>query len=422
MGIKKVEKENIDTAISKYLSKITEDIGFKKEITGYIKNKQEIINKFIASGKSEVEEPLYKLTVLRKWNSYTPVLPADNKSGSNKGGGYFLRIKDYGIVIDPGYNFIENFMNAGFKLDDIDSVFISHAHNDHTVELESIFSLLFKRNKDISETPIKKIDLFLNLGTFKKFSAYFDLSHPAENYYINKIIILNKHQALNINESVRVFVADVKHHEMISRDYAVGFIFEVLDEEQKVCTLNFTCDTGWSTELQNENKAQVISNLTKIGDDDGTIDVLIAHIGSIKEKEFDYQCSKTLDENEDSLYANHLGMIGCLAAIHTWRPDIVLLSEFGQEMNAIRHKIAKMFKETSNTDVVATDINFTLDLKSLKIMCFHDREYYPFNEISTIFKDGQLYYINESKLGPGAGPEVRDMLGKEIKVFNEKIQ
>lgn len=418
MKIVKGKKQNIDSTISSYLADITEDDAFKTEILGYIKDKQQIISQFIAVGKSEIEKPFYKLTVLRKWNSYTPVLPSDSKTQSNKGGGYFLRIKDCGIVIDPGYNFIESFMKAGFKLDDIDCIFISHAHNDHTVELESIFSLLFKRNKNCAGDNVKKIDLFINLGTFKKFAGYFDLSNPADNYYINKIIILNKHQALKITDSVNVFISAVKHHEMISRDYAVGFIFEISnDEDIKICTLKFTCDTGWSTNIQETNKFLGKANLTKLADDNGSVDVLVAHIGSIKEKEFDYDGSKTLEENEAFLYDNHLGMIGCLAAIHFWKPAIVLLSEFGQEMDAIRNKIANRFVQASNTKVIATDLNFSLNLESLEIMCFHDRKYYPCNEISTICKKGQLYYVNKNKLGPGQEPEVQDMLGDQIKVF-----
>lgn len=418
MGIKKAEKKGIDSTISEYITSINNDHEFKNKILGYIEKKKELIRKFIAIGKSPVQEPTYKLTVLRKWNSYTPVLPSSQRAGANKGGGYFLRIHEYGIVIDPGYNFIENFMNAGFKLDDIDSVLISHAHNDHTVELESIFSLLFKRNDNLApdEQP-KKIKLFVNLGTFKKFAGFFDLSRPSTNYYIEQIIVLNKHQTLTITDGIKVFVSDVKHHEMISSDYAVGFIFEIGDHENKICTIKFTCDTGWSTDIQERNKEIGRSNLEKLDSDDGNVDVLIAHIGSIKENEFDYDCEKTLLDNAGILYKNHLGMIGCLASIFFWKPAIVLLSEFGQEMDAIRHQIAEKFTNESCTNVVATDINFTIDLKTHKIMCFHDRNYYSFGEIKTLLKNSQLFYVNLNKLDPSEAQEVNDMLGENIKVF-----
>ena len=47
--------------------------------------------------------------VLRKWNSYTPALPASADDERSRGGGYFLWHQGHGTVIDPGFNFTENF-------------------------------------------------------------------------------------------------------------------------------------------------------------------------------------------------------------------------------------------------------------------------------------------------------------------------
>jgi glyoxylase-like metal-dependent hydrolase (beta-lactamase superfamily II) len=49
------------------------------------------------------------------------------------GGGYYLRHDGYGIVIDPGYNFLQNFYEAGGRIFDIDAIVLTHAHNDHTM-------------------------------------------------------------------------------------------------------------------------------------------------------------------------------------------------------------------------------------------------------------------------------------------------
>lgn len=84
-----------------------------------------------------------KLIVLRRFNSYTPVLvkksnaneDSDDKKELSKGGGYFLVCNGYGIVIDPGYDFIENYINHEYEpektlsLNHIDAVIITHAHN-----------------------------------------------------------------------------------------------------------------------------------------------------------------------------------------------------------------------------------------------------------------------------------------------------
>ena len=145
------------------------------------------------------------LSVLRKWNSYTPIIPSEK--GDNKGGGYFLYHKGKGIVIDPGFNFIENFYQEGFKVADIDAILITHAHNDHTVDFESILTLIYKYNDAIEDSVKhemkgekdikikqevenrlneqgKKIDLFLNVGTFMKYSGWLDLKDSGEVKYV----------------------------------------------------------------------------------------------------------------------------------------------------------------------------------------------------------------------------------------------
>ncbi len=91
------------------------------------------------------------LMVLRRWNSFTPAL-ADTLNPS-KGGGYFLLFKKeeerLGIVIDPGYDFLDNFFSQGFSITDIDTVVISHCHPDHTNDFPSLLSLFHERNKKL---------------------------------------------------------------------------------------------------------------------------------------------------------------------------------------------------------------------------------------------------------------------------------
>lgn len=96
-----------------------------------------------------------KLIVLRRYNSYTPVLPF--KEADSKGGGYFLIHNNCGIVIDPGFDFLENYFshkwenkyNDEFRLNHINAIIITHAHNDHFGELDTIQNLIFQYNKRV---------------------------------------------------------------------------------------------------------------------------------------------------------------------------------------------------------------------------------------------------------------------------------
>lgn len=401
--------KDLGQVISDFITDIKHDDKFKSSFE-YIMENEERIGRFIAEGKTHIE-PLNQLIVLRKWNSYTPILPA-REDYASKGGGYFLKFQDTGIVIDPGYNFIENFLKAGFKLDDIDHIFVSHAHNDHTVELEGIFSLLYKRNKD-SENP-KKIKLHMNLGSFKKFSGYFDLSNPTKEFYIDNIVMLNRHQLFKLNDDIEVFTTQAQHHEMITSKYAIGFtfIFNIGSDEKRV--VKFTCDTGWNSEMEKQNQEQ--GEPFKID----KVDILVAHLGSMKEKELNYNVEKGLQENENVLYKDHLGLIGTVAAIHFWQPELTLISEFGEELNAIRHKISEKIGKFLNKKVSPVDINFRINLDDMNIMCFKTREFFEPEKIKVYYDEKtDLYFINEEQLTPTEKGELRGHLGKEIKVFQE---
>jgi hypothetical protein len=403
---------SLDSTISDFINDVREDTDFKKNFD-YIEEKDQQLKEFIKKGKSKALKPPIQLVVLRKWNSYTPILPSQKEEYKSKGGGYFIRFKhkrkDVGIVIDPGYNFIESFLRAGFKLDDIDHIFVSHAHNDHTVELEGIFSLLNRRNRK-SRNP-KKVKLYMNLGSFKKFSAYFDLSNPKEEFYIEDIVLLNKHQLIKLNDSIEVFTTQAQHHEMITKNYALGFTFIFgLPNGKRV--IKFTCDTGWNEDIEKKNRQE--GEQFKIDD----IDILISHIGTIKRKELKYDTSRRPKANEKLIQENHLGLIGTVAMINYWKPELVLLSEFGEELNAIRDKIAETIGKLLKTKIFATDLNFRVDLDKLNVMCFKTQTFYPSNEIKTYYdsKD-QLYYLNEDKLSPTEKKELLGHLGKQIKVF-----
>ena len=115
---KKYEEENIENLIRP--NSIVERI---KKTTGEFAEK--VVGKSIPPVKNG-EEIIGRLCVLRRWNSFTPTLRSS--VNASKGGGYFLYFsvpKDnkgmnskntFGIVVDPGYNFLEKFFSQGFKI------------------------------------------------------------------------------------------------------------------------------------------------------------------------------------------------------------------------------------------------------------------------------------------------------------------
>lgn len=347
-----------------------------------IEENKEKFQKFISPGKSLKKNYPSFLSVLRRWNSYTPVLATINNHP--KGGGYFVHHKGIGIVIDPGYNFLQNFFEQDFKLDDIDVILITHAHNDHTVELESIFSLLYKRNKDRTPRKQKKIDLYLNLGTFKKFAGYFDLSH--ENYptYIRNIVLLDSHNEYRIpkepyriseglKSDISIYTTKTQHHEMITSSYALGFVLKCGDR-----ILRFTGDTGWNDKIEDQNMKFMISR--QIED----VDVLIPHLGSIKKEEFDFDYSKGIKENiaGKKFYKWHLGILGSICMIHQHKnPDLVIFSEFGEELKDIRKGLIEKISSAMGIKCFPGDIGLHVNLDDLSIFCSKKGVFVPKDDI-----------------------------------------
>lgn len=115
-----------------------------------------------------------KLVVLRRYQSYSPILPRPTKADV-RGGGYFLLWRGKGIVIDPGYDFIRNFYDEGFSLDDVSAVVITHAHPDHDGDFASLTSLVAEWNefqrKVGQHQRAKLLDVFLNESAHWKFAA-----------------------------------------------------------------------------------------------------------------------------------------------------------------------------------------------------------------------------------------------------------
>lgn len=302
---------------------------------------------------------------LRRWNSYTPIV-ADNYHFS-KGGGYFIKLYDKGIVVDPGFNFIENFKEAGHRFPEIDYVFISHAHNDHTADLESILTLLHKHNKEIEERKkgkklrngfdkyqylehLKQIHFYMPSSVFKKFSGLFQLISK-ENYIIHLLeagneikietdklidqeIELKIKGKENNKKVIKVEVLRAQHHDIISDMSSVGFLFHT-----DKAVIVYTGDTGWNDddiEKQYENIRDKNNNKRII---------LIAHLGGFKEYEL-FKADATYKGK--TYYSNHLGRLGMVRINETLKPDICFISEFGEEFKTYRCRLTEAYDKIFN--------------------------------------------------------------------------
>lgn len=310
----------------------------------------------------------YEFYVLRRWNSYTPIVSHNN--GASKGGGYFLHTGETGVVLDPGFNFIENFQECGFSFSQIGKVFITHAHNDHDADLESILTLLYVYNRDIKKSIIedlckevqsdnypqketsseediykylkkektvrfykerKVIDIYLTCGAFKKHAARLDLRRDGE-YRVHIIKANDKEVLLTKDTTIRAIKA--KHFDLMSDCDAVGFVIEFPNS-----VIVYTGDTGFSTEIGKQYR-----ELREEFKGKEKPVALLAHLGGFKSREKNTNVAGLVSGK--SFYKDHLGRNGLICLVNDLHPDGCIVSEFGEEFAGYRIEVAELFSKT----------------------------------------------------------------------------
>jgi hypothetical protein len=292
-----------------------------KATLGLINIKKRKIKK---RNKSKVQN---KLVVLRRWQSINPKIP---RSGERKlrGGGYFLIWQGKGIVIDPGYDFIQNFYDEGFSLADIDVVMITHSHPDHDDDLSTLITLIREWNEYYeltgqceTEKDTKKIDLFLNESTNLKFSAWLkssdvrigrvvplpsvwwdkDSKKQSEGKIRGKPVVIDlRNQENGKQEEGYCFQLEVVpawHDDVIGKTEAIGLKFHLYSPnnlDKEIGIVGYTGDTGaYGYDLANLGRGGYM----KIDKHYADCDVLIAHLGDIRIRELMTIMDFELDEN-----------------------------------------------------------------------------------------------------------------------------
>lgn len=498
-----VEKIDINQFINKkkFGEFLKEEKNYKYENSQIIDDLAKILNNYeeesvynnfdkitteIIESNGECE---FDLEIMKRWNSFTPLVV-----NNSKGGGYFIRYNGRGIVVDPGYNFIENFKSLGHKFHEIDCVFISHSHDDHTAEVERIINVLYKYNKSLKEEICARLAKYYNVSRitiqeqykdkikqeynikrkkitfyitkvvnhkyqelFKicsgKHSKFFTISYEEdqgnfdyivmnceddkcklhkeimniqkihddnERYkrygkYKRKFIKYNKEHCYNIkykdnNKFPRDFDKNftglivhkllAKHEDMVQDSFyenSLGFLFQYEINNSNKVSLIYTGDTGWDWNI---NDSYDNLNKTIL---DNTYKILVAHIGGFKNEEIDIKLG-----NYKSYYKNHLGRAGLFDINKLLNPDICVISEFGEEFQGLRVKLAKIYQEFFQNAIVFLpgDIGLTIDMvnKKIKVITdvdhrskkitysYVDPQYVKYEEIEEM---GKIVYYNK---------------------------
>jgi len=318
------------------------------------------------------------LCVLRRWNSFTPAL--SSSVNPSKGGGYFLYFshnkESYGIVIDPGYDFLENFFSQGFKIRDIDVILVSHAHPDHTDNLPSILSLFHEMNGRLGkyyyegkEKNKKTLTLVLSPGVFEHYNRILKPSEEALKDIVvvhvreNNMVKAHELKSHDGKLSIKIEAFGTSHKDL-SKSQSLGFKISVKNNNNST-SIGYTGDAKW----KGHGSGKWPEHLKGCS-------IICAHLGSIvnvmKDENFcNTFCKKNdLDECKDKNDCKKLGFkdarvtsanltkqtqkqhhlyLAGLASYFNYLLDdreiqIAIISEFGEELkDGIRMDLYKKF-------------------------------------------------------------------------------
>jgi len=174
---------------------------------------------------------------------------------------------------------------------------------------------------------------------------------------------------------ITIHTTKAKHHEIIDNKYAIGFILDI--EGNKI---GFTGDTGWDFENNGSIAKPFIEHKPKL---------LIAHLGSIKSREFKYVEAENKDERNQCFYTHHLGLLGMAKLLDSTKPDLTIISEFGEELRNFRKDIVEGIGDVLKLKCLPGDIGLHIRLKDLAIYCFIDKKFIDFNQIGVYDKQGE---------------------------------
>jgi tetratricopeptide (TPR) repeat protein len=300
------------------------------------------------------------LSILRGWSSAVTLMEGSERRW--RGGGYFLKWRGFGVVLDPGFDFLRNFHDAGYHAREIHAVLVSHNHPDHNSDVKDIDDLryeIFKRTGLTGSGGGKPYVLLWDQDT--NGATSFGNGKPQHrhepitfSYGFPQPMDLRSH-ACQI--PLRVTPFQVKHSDDVP--HAMGMVLELFDEDGNVTLrLGYTADTGYF-----ENLDKHLSNC----------DVVIAHISQPGIDEL--QDEKTLKEV-------HLGYRGTAQLLKECKPTLALIGEFWAGFTDSRIALVKGLRQRSGLDaILPTGLALHLRLPSLEIECTECEKPIPFSDI-----------------------------------------
>ena len=265
-------------------------------------------------------------------------------------------------MIDPGFDFLRNFHDAGYHGREIRAVLVSHHHPDHNSDLKDIDDLryeLYKRLAAKKSPGSEPYVLLWDQDTSNEIK--FGIATPA--HHEEPIVFASGYpQAINLAQHnaklpVRIIPFKVNHGGDVP--HAMGMVLELLDEKGRTALrIGYTADTAYFEDLHKHLAG---------------CDILIAHISQ-----------PSIEELQDAskLKEVHLGYRGTARLLKECKPRLALIGEFWAGFTDLRIALVKGLRQQSGVEaILPTGLAMHVKLPSLEIECTECGKLTPFGQI-----------------------------------------
>jgi hypothetical protein len=248
---------------------------------------------------TSTDPPSIELTCLRRYSSFFPFIPRPS-AFRVLGGGYFARIEEstsedgriFGVVIDPGPDFISNLYRCGYCLDDVHMVVVTHDHADHIAALDALLALLgYRQMYGVDTFTDHKLAIIGNASVHRRYSFYnkstrdkvsvwsFEEWERATITEPGWVRGAKRLREVNTCASLRLERVETVEHRDAGGNVAQGFLLKTTSDGSGA-TILFTSDTGKAPSLSStpaETQPDVKTLKTALAE----ADVVIAHVSSV---------------------------------------------------------------------------------------------------------------------------------------------
>lgn len=320
------------------------------------------------------------LLCLKGFSSSTPTIySAVFSNDTCVGGGFYLNVNGFGVVIDPGIGYVENMHRNGVFIEDINAVIVTHNHLDHNKDIGTISALqhdlnryyerrtgFYKKYFGQINNPEHKISWWLDEGTQKDNESNKSIS-------LNSVVLSDCTDWTKVSEEISIMAFPTKH---MKEGVSYGIKCRICLKEKEV-VIGYTSDTKFFPELLEYLQES---------------DIIIFNISDIYEKDIRGYKSKS----------NHLGYDGSIRILKSSELSyqLAIASEFCCTNGDYRMKLVKKLSEQAELKekryVIASEVGLQVSLDNLQVVCSRCKCAETLNNVVVVAPErefGKIEYI-----------------------------